>query len=362
MELIVVSVGDGACSTVQSAPNGAVMIVDCGTTGNGGIPAAETLRTVLGRDARNIRTVVVTHFDSDHWSGLRDLARRWDVDVPTGPVEFRYPRFLPDAAGLVQKAHLVTQAIRIGGPVSAALDLTGAWERSGVKVVRRPSSRGMGFFGGGQAWAVHWPPADVAALHGRTRSAIDRLADRVAKIASDVPEFDEALGIVERVWSGDGVGDPQSELTAEELEAALQDALPAKELSAVARRLAYFTNVLSIVHSNTKVANFGDCEGAGLAALLRLEDQNPKRRTSYPVVLAPHHGTSIPRPQVQALFPKACCALVSQNGKIRYQAGIGTGQQAFKRKICSASASQMDTYNPALQPSLLGPHLMFSFT
>lgn len=359
MIFTVVAVGDGACSVVRGWPVSRVMLVDCGTTGNAGVRAPETLARELGWHAALIDTVVVTHFDTDHWRGLRDIPKFWE-HPPVGEVELRYPALLPGDAGLVQRSYLAVQAATLSGPIFGALDLVGAWRRAGVEMRRRPSVRGATFRGGGSTWTVHWPPVDDRFFASGAQTAMRKLATQIRELVDRVPEFSSALDEVQAAWfSDDGVeGDFGDLVTGEALSDALRTAL-GDQFTPFARDLSKFTNELSLVHSNDRVANFGDCEDAGLEALLDMEKVHPTLRDSYPVILAPHHGTVTPKQVDDDRFPQATHALVSQNGERRWLAGRQPEQAKFKDTVTRGRAQKLDTYDPDLAPSPLGPHLRF---
>lgn len=361
MLFTVVAVGDGACSVVRGWPRSDVMLIDCGTAGNCGVSASETLAFELGWDVLGIDTVVVTHFDADHWRGLRELPTHW-AGRPLREVEFRYPAFLPGDAGQIQLAYVALQARHLSGPLFGALDLMGSWERAGVTVTRRPSIRGDWFIGGGSAWRVHWPPADDGRFTPRTRKRMRALAGEVRGVAETVSEFRKALEAVQLAWLSDDIDaiyddHPLNMITGEEVGAALVDELGEVEFDRFAKRVRKFTNELSMVHSNDRIANFGDCEKAGLEALIAMEATEPTLQKSYPVILAPHHGTVTPSEKVRKDFPRASQALVSQNGKVRYDAGRESRQLKFKDAVTADGARKVDTHDPRNAPSLVGPHV-----
>ncbi|MFF7291637.1 MBL fold metallo-hydrolase [Microbacterium sp. NPDC008134] len=362
MIFTVVAVGDGACSVVRGWPDSQVMLVDCGTAGNAGVSASGTLAMELRWHTALIDTVVITHFDADHWRGLRDLPQHW-VYPPGREVELRYPALLPGDAGLTQRAYVALQASRLSGPIFGALDLVGAWQREGVAVRRRPSIRGDRFWGGGSLWSVHWPPTDDHRFDDRTQRRLRRLGTEIRTLAQQVDEFGVALDAVQAAWFG---GDDNSvdvdqlnRVTAAELSDALKGALGDEGFEGFAKRLGAFTNELSLVHSNELVANFGDCEKSGLKALFKMEADDQTLRASYPIILAPHHGTTKVSKAVRDRFPRASHGLVSQNGEKRYLDGQRDNQKAFKDAVTSGGGQELNTYNPSLAPSPHGPHVRF---
>ena len=370
MYLTVVPVGDGACSILRDDAFVRVMVVDCGTNGNGGIAPERVLWRELGEESTNIDTVVVTHFDADHWKGLQRLPRTWGAHRPTGPVDFRYPALLPGLTGDVQKAFLVFEMLDSVGPITHALDLVGAWREAGVQVNACPRRRGdPDFSGAGGTWTVHWPPEDLDPFYPSTRRAFGELGARVRQLAADVPPFADALEDVERLWfdtsdPGDEDsgrrGEPSTDVAGVEVDRALRTVLTGRELRALGDDLQKYNNMLSLVHSGSGLVNFGDCEGAGLGGLTRLERRHPTMDSSYQVLLAPHHGSHAPRAMAQQRIPTASEAVVSQNGWQRYDDGRQRPQRDFKKRIAEPTASMLDTFDPRLGPSLHTHHHRFT--
>jgi hypothetical protein len=366
MLFTVLAVGDGACSIARRWPGSRVMVVDCGTTGNAGVSPAKILADELSWDSMLIDTVVVTHFDSDHWRGLRDLPKHWR-HAPIREVEFRYPAFLPGAAGQVQLASLLLQVSRLSGPIFGALDLFGAWEQAGVLVRRRPVRRGSRFTGGGSAWAVHWPPADDSQFGVGIQREMRAVGQMVRELAEKVDVFRRALGSVQAIWFNEANHQTDSarsltDVTGKQLSDALHAELGDEGLKAFTKRVNQFNNVLSMVHSGGAIANFGDCEKAGLDTLFKIETATPTLQAAYPIILAPHHGTVTPKAKVRTSFPRASCALVSQNGQTRYKAGRKTDQQEFKDAVTAGIGIQFDTYCPTGRSSWFYSHLRFRVT
>lgn len=70
----VLNVGDGACSRVHAGPSLAVL--DCGSWGStSGRAPANVLASALGARLADLDTLIVSHFDADHWKGLHHLAK-----------------------------------------------------------------------------------------------------------------------------------------------------------------------------------------------------------------------------------------------------------------------------------------------
>ncbi|CAN7228980.1 MBL fold metallo-hydrolase [Microbacterium foliorum] len=350
----VVDVGDAACS-VYAGPDDFdpthVMVVDCGAGRHGtASDAAIRLAAALGVKSGCVDTVVITHFDEDHWRGLRELPQHWVV--PPSDVTLHYPYLLPQNPGLIQVAYLAIASLS-HQPVTAALDVIHAWEVNGETTVRpRALMRGDTFDGAGQLWTVHWPPRDHSSFTKRTRNSMDDMAQRIRDVAAQSPLFRLALLHIQRAWfrqedGHDGIdrlsgGEVNGQLradageapTAREVVEQLVEVMSFPEFENFRALVRKYTNELSIVHTTDTVANFGDCESAGLTALLKLQGDviGPKLAAAYPVILSPHHGTQAPRKRVQELFPFVSDTLVCQNGIEHHRRGLEDDIQVFRRR------------------------------
>src|SRR5688500_7147831 len=127
----VVDVGDGACTVLRCSCLGQecnceVAVLDCGAYKASSRPAMEALRAVLGRDGvKRLQTIVVSHFDADHWAGLQLLG----AEVPSARLAPRvrivYPR-LPDLAPDTFAAERALFAT-VKGTGVRSLDLVNTW-------------------------------------------------------------------------------------------------------------------------------------------------------------------------------------------------------------------------------------------
>lgn len=363
MEVKVVDVGDGACS-VYTGEN-SLMVTDCGEGSSGkAVSSAGKLDRIVGRDSDRIQTIVVTHFDADHWKGLKaypgvlQKKNQWRV-LPTH-VDFRIPRF-PRAASKLPLAQLVLEAAfaKNTGTLGAALDLFGAWRSAGVQVTVHPTARADTFVGAGADWTCHWPPRDITLLPARTQTAIRKLNDDLDELASQVPEFEEALQIANGIgWVND---DAQSEangftstLTGRQLLFAINTVQPTVNVGGIIRKLSTYNNAFSLVHDsvdemgNGLLVNFGDCEKVGLNSLLGLQypTQLLRLATQYEYLIAPHHGTQEPRHAWKTHFPRVGRSVVAQNGRNHHH----NQKIAFLQSL-SPTPSQvstiLDTYGSA---------------
>jgi len=320
--LQVLNVGDGACAVLTSPWEMAHFIVDCGATSGGrGAASARILSDVLGRSSIAIKDVLITHFDADHWAGILHLPNFW-TSTPVSSVTVRYPHLLPrEQGGRTQAAHLLFQSALVGGSITPITDIIRAWRAKSVTVVPLAVKRGDRFRAGGLDWEVHWPPADTTVFTTATRDGFKVLASRIDELARSDKSFEQAVDAVyddwlaaERIEDAGGQGYPPEHLEPLAAEVIVGLNLNETELEDIRAKLSSYANMLSVVHSSESVINFGDCEGAGLNALLRLQPTDKDLKSGYDVILAPHHGTQIPGVRTRSQFPVARWCLVSQNG------------------------------------------------
>lgn len=318
----VLNVGDGACAVFTEPWDKAHLIVDCGATSGGrGAASATVLSDALGRSSSVIKEVLITHFDADHWAGILSLPEAW-TSTPMGTVTIRYPHLLPrKQGGTTQAAHLLFQSALVGASITPITDIISAWRAKNVTVVPRPVKRGDKFRAGGLDWDVHWPPVDTTAFSKATRDGFRALENRIEELASSDDRFKRAVRAVYDDWFAaervNEIGEPGD--TTNNKDNAAADAirslnLAETEIERIRARLSAYANMLSVVHSTENFINFGDCEKAGLNALLRLQKTEADLRSSYEIILAPHHGTQIPGTRTRSHFPRARRYLVSQNG------------------------------------------------
>ena len=70
----ILDVGDGACSVMRHDEH--ATIIDCGSNDLGPDVACNRLLAAIGGRPEIITTIVVTHFDTDHYAGFLRLAER----------------------------------------------------------------------------------------------------------------------------------------------------------------------------------------------------------------------------------------------------------------------------------------------
>jgi hypothetical protein len=335
----VVDVGDGACSVLRcdcvspyqcACP---IAVVDCGAWKAAAERPGEKLRNVLGPEGiRRLGTIVVTHFDADHWAGLRYLAASL-ASSECAHLRLIYPR-LPEREQDTAAATLALLSLSTGHGVRA-LELGAALEE--VKPIELlPLRDGDSFRAAGRDWRVVWPPQQLpkSILRG-LRSAVEAAESLAADLDRDgYPRLRNALQeAYARPFPGaealeakrDGVQEEEWDLPvrerAEEEEWDLPEHEPAEpdgfhgtqshdelvpqrwrdEFRRVARQVAAANNDLSLVFHDGRVGCFGDVQSAVLDHILR-----SRRLPSFlGIVLAPHHGT-VPVP---ASFPKAALCI-----------------------------------------------------
>lgn len=173
------NVGDGACSVVRERfgdddSRNRTAIIDCG--GNSAKEAALTLACHLSRaDWGCLSELVVTHFDADHWIGLKRMAQSaWpgsggpsELPIYFPAVPFQVDRRLPGS---------VMTLITATGPFGVqAMDLQAAWRRlTRVKLI--PLAEGDPLQLAGRFHEVVWPPPQ---LDERSTQRLNTLVQRI---------------------------------------------------------------------------------------------------------------------------------------------------------------------------------------
>jgi hypothetical protein len=386
----VLNVGDGACAIVQAAEDEAVTIIDCGTTSG---DAAGAVKDALGLSIANLSTMVVTHFDADHWNGFRNLAPAYAAAIASDPAP-KAPTLIYGGmpSGLPHLGPAVLSLISISsGTAVRALDLRTAWRDEGVEINSQILFRNQTFEGSGKTWRVLWPPRRLSSsIYKWIRAAVQEvqvLADDMA--AAGHPGLQENLKEAYGLWSrteptpidaededdegvaefiaegfnesegndGYDVGEepndqprdrhvgPYGGLSDE------HDPQLRERFASISKTLARANNFLSlVVAQDDRFISFGDIQKGALAALLRLEQYrteiNEERPHHYCIALAPHHGSvSIPV-GVQRSYPTVCLC-VSQSGERLYPhwgkhslAGKSTGLALSHEAGCCVSTHE----------------------
>ncbi len=186
--LKVLHVGDGACSILSATHSGGgcTAVIDCGSTDRGARRASLELDRRLGREGwRSLEALVVTHFDQDHWLGLRNAAYLVGTrSRPSSPlavyvpaVPFGVSRNLP---GITH--NLIT--LQGQDPVQGVA-LRSTWEQQEVQLRFQSMARHDVMPLAGRDFEVLWPPARLdgagtARLNGLVEE-IDQIADKLAQ-------------------------------------------------------------------------------------------------------------------------------------------------------------------------------------
>jgi hypothetical protein len=372
-EATFLNVGDGACALYSgwSVPDWlplawrsslpdwygfSTMIVDCGTSGKDkAADAALLLDKELGEDRSHVDTILVSHFDADHWEGLLAWARRIirqnePLPLANQDVTLVYPR-LPRLVKSVQKFYMAMITIERDQPSLASLDLASALRSAGAIVNSNYKGMGDQFISAGKDWEVLWPPQELPASWSSYAASVIR---EVVKLADEIPGFDDVLesGFGPE-WREQDPGDDlpwreQASADAVELEqiaagghldldldlpgldagegSAADDnevPLPAGLKGEARRRylqvrgeIQALNNALSLVIAakDRSIISYGDAEGWALTRLAELGTVGPR----YDVLVAPHHGTAKPSIKAQRGLPEAR-VVVCQNGRARFQ-------------------------------------------
>ena len=356
MDAEIVNVGNGACSILSDSRS--TMVVDCGSSSRGRPEySSRQLRNAMGARVTQIDTVVITHFDADHWKGIYDYPSRFSGTQKPSHVTLHYPYLLPQDAGLIQLAFMVMDWRTTRMPITAASDILDVWRLAGVAVDPQPLVRGRVFHTAGKDWTVHWPPSSLESFADQTQASFRSLARLIRALAGVHRGFRHALNIIQDGWlrvlqesererDNDRPANDPDDYDADDVRRARNVMDKPGGWDAFAARLHSFNNMLSVVHTTDTFANFGDCDGAGMTALLNQRGgSGPQLADDYPVILAPHHGTHSPRPTVISAFPSAVDALVSQNGPRHYKRGRKGEAKAFKDGVVKKHGARLvDTY------------------
>ena len=342
MVLEVLDVGDGACTVVTCGWDDcrSVSIIDCGERRAPAGRPADVLDWHLGAGLADVERLVVTHFDSDHWHGLRELAPRWS-GVHRGlrkPIQIVYPR-LPEDVAQLPAGVLALISTAKGSSGVRSVDLLRAWNDV-ADLSPTPVADGDVFFMGCDDWHVVWPPKrlpeDLQGSISRGLADLNDLAERMGNAG-----FPMLATNLEVAYGAEGVGFPSEPAPDGSLEAkpdssadqyfrveGILDALtgetadhehldhgnieiepeviPGKflpEMRSLAKRLGRLNNLLSLAFHNPShkyqphTLVVGDLEGIPLRWLIEARKFDQR----YDVVLAPHHGSHV----VPQGFPSA---------------------------------------------------------
>ncbi|MDF9277949.1 MBL fold metallo-hydrolase [Arthrobacter sp. EH-1B-1] len=327
MRINVVNVGDGACTVLRHQSE--TMVMDCGSWhSSDGKDPAMLLRATLGAVASMPSTVVVTHFDLDHWLGLKAFA---DAS-PSGSEHVRliHPR-LPSLVRPVQASLLAYQTLHFTAPERSSLDLFQAWESKSAVLSRTSACAGNIFTAVGTRWKVLWPPRE---LEARVSNAFARVAKEAEDLAKEYEPLRRALD-----WANNSPffmddDEEQANDLLDEFNPVVDEdvALPGdydlfdsyavdgfadapdglrERLQKNRRDVQRINNELSLVVEEVhgRFLNLGDIQKWGLNELIRRRAM----QECYDTILAPHHGTQAPGVRTASDFPWSRL-VIAQNG------------------------------------------------
>jgi hypothetical protein len=181
----VLDVGDGACSIIRTPHGGgeSVTVVDCGSDSLPADEACERLLDALGGQPEIINTIVVTHFDADHYRGFIRLAERMRArGQKFDSLRLISPR-PPDVEPHFTAAYLAVERI-VTGFRSLDLSVELAQVTSGP-LRYTPLARGNGFLAGARGYDVLWPPAVLPPHVARqVQNAVIRFEELADELAS----------------------------------------------------------------------------------------------------------------------------------------------------------------------------------
>lgn len=332
-------VGDGACTVLRrswNCHNDDTAVIDCGSTSISASLAARRLLIEISNQPEDISTIIVTHFDTDHFLGLLELAKEMKAQKKT----FRKLNLIaprpPDAKSNYSQSYLALASYLIG---VRNLDLAKALKEVTQKghFTYTPVFReGPGFWAAHSHYSVHWPPRNLpTGVLRSVKNAITLYEDVAKKLKEKgIPDLEQNMKVArEGNWlnlsqSDDDSGDnlelnptisnfddnafdedidedidlPESanRKIPEELHGDFKKAWNAFRRA---------NNNMSIVFDDDIQKNlvvFGDAESPVLRWIARQKELSH----IYEVMLAPHHGTQrLPRN-----FATQAWACVSQNG------------------------------------------------
>jgi hypothetical protein len=337
-----VNVGDGACTVIRSRRDGedSLTVVDCGSDSISADDACDRLLDTIDGRPELIETIVVTHFDADHYLGFVRLAER----MRARGQRFHSLRLIsprpPDVEPSYTVAYLAMATTMTG---LRSLDLAGELAKATAGRFRyMPLARGAGgaFLASGRGYEVAWPlpllPPGVASQVRNAVSGFEELAQSLADNGNTVllDNFEAAQSggwLRSEDTTGESavdVGSPDDGLNfqdfrdVDEPEEDEEDHLKLSRLDLPEHLRGAFTRVwnamrrannnMSLVFEDTEPGRlivFGDASRPVLSWLAKT-DLSPGH---YALMLAPHHGTH-PLPAGLRVTADLC---VAQNGAKR---------------------------------------------
>lgn len=338
MILRVLDVGDGACSIIQCENHiHNVTVIDCGSDNRGPELASQRLLEAVGHRPETIDTIVITHFDTDHYMGLLRLAQ-WMKERSRSfhrlrLVAPRPPQIEPDF--VVQYLAFMTYhtGIRNLDVGLALMDVTEPGE-----FYYQPVDRGTTFHTSHWQFEVHWPPQNLPnRVAGEVRTAMRLFEGFSQKLrAREITTLDTNLKVTREgigVWPHNGSRDTDTSVTegsaddeiieidGDDEEEASEDLridnleLPddlQDDYKKVWDAFRRANNDMSLIFDDSDHEAFIDFGDAG-TSVLRWLGRYGNIGSHYTAMLAPHHGTH-PLPRQLTVRAASC---ISQNGEKR---------------------------------------------
>ena len=356
--LSVLPVGNGACSVIrQSRDYGllgdadTVSIIDCGSGSRSGKKAAGYLEAELSsRDWDALQSLVITHWDADHWKGFQDFADSTARPVPAIKRKLVvYSPAIPLGINPRTQAAILTFISSTSGSGVEAIDFLASWKKH-FDVEFKPVARGNTIELAGRPCTVVWPPRNVS---GTVADKAAGILKEIEDLAADNPLLREALNEAYSLADGgafgpfegeqdgedydlsemfDGRGSNEEDLDAmtdpfdgdddvnERVALSLLDGQPSgtpilnkKDHGSLIGRARQLQNLFSLVFhdsENRSLIVYGDAPAKVVESLI------PGLHDWYLVQLAPHHGThAMP---LGAPFSSFCVAQCSPSQKLAW--------------------------------------------
>jgi hypothetical protein len=330
----VLDVGDGACSIIRSPGDDGdpVTVVDCGSTTMTADQVCDRLLDAVDGRPELINTIVVTHFDTDHYLGLIRLAERMHARGQRFRslrlVSPRLPEVAPDAGILFLAFAMTVTGVR-------NLDLASELRRVTTGEFRYlPLARGRRgtFDAGSHRYEVLWPPPTLPPRLTRqvqkAVSGLEALAESLAAggdttLRTNIETARQGLWLNSRdadtvsnhfpddsdweIFEEDSGGEDILDLNPLNIPEHLQE-----QFKSVWAQMRRANNNMSLVFRDVereRLVVFGDAERPVMSWLVD-HGIGPGR---YQLMLAPHHGTHRLPPR----FKVSADICVAQNGARR---------------------------------------------
>lgn len=180
----VLNVGDGACTVLRARFGQGIAVVDCGSNDLGADEACERLLGALGHRPEAITSIIITHFDTDHYAGFLRLAERMEMRGQRFPrltlIAPRPPDTEPEYVVRYLAMAMLTTGIRNLDLVEALRRVTVDGRFCYVPVSR---DRWSMFSAVDFEFSVHWPPVALpAGVARQVRTALCQYESLAARL------------------------------------------------------------------------------------------------------------------------------------------------------------------------------------